>query len=397
VRLAFCVHGPVFGGGHMQFVRLREPLERRGWEIVAVCPAAAPAAGRLREAGVETIELPLQRLRATADPRVQVPFLARAPREVAALRRLLERGGIDAVQAHGDTNPHVALAAHRAGRAVVWQLYDTRTPVPARRLTMPLVLRVADVVTTWGRALGRAHPGTERLGERWIGVYPPVDEREFSPPGAAARAAARRELAVPEDAFAILAVGNRNPSKGYEHLVRALGRLRERRPRAVVRVLGAPSPPHAAWEQGVLAQARRLGLDGAAFAIRDGGADVPRLLAAADAFALTSVPRSEGMPTVILEAMACALPVVATDVGAVAELVQDGVSGSVVAPGDDEAIAAALEALARDAGLRARQGEEGRRRFRERFSLERLADVTAGAYALALEHRRARLNGAASR
>jgi len=88
------------------------------------------------------------------------------------------------------------------------------------------------------------------------------------------------------------------------------------RPDAVVRILGAPSPPHAAYERGVWEEATQLGLgDPRDFDVTDPGQRVPELIHAFDVLALTSVPRSEGMPTVILEAMAAGLPIVVTEVG----------------------------------------------------------------------------------
>jgi colanic acid/amylovoran biosynthesis glycosyltransferase len=83
---------------------------------------------------------------------------------------------------------------------------------------------------------------------------------------------------------------------------------------------------------------------------------------------------SEGMPTVMLEAMACALPVVVTDVGGVREAVTDGVEGIVVPSRDPRALAAALERLRRDPALGRRMGEAGRRRVQADFTLQRQLD-----------------------
>jgi glycosyltransferase involved in cell wall biosynthesis len=390
VRALFVVNNPVFGGGQGQFIRLREPLERRGWEMVAVTPRGADAAARLRAGGVEVEEVALHRLRAKPDPRLQLPFLASFRGEVTELRQLIERRGIDLVQAHGDTNPHAAFAGHGAGAAVVWQIYDTRTPLPLRRVTMPLVARVADVVTTWGRALGREYPGADRLGERWVPVFPPVAEADFGP-SPERRAAARAELGIADDAVAVALIGMLNPSKGHDHFVRALARARRDHPELVARMLGPRSPAHADYERAVRAEADELGLfAGGVLDIRDAGARVPELLPGFDLLALSSAPRSEGMPTVILEAMACGLPVVATDVGAVAELVVDGETGFVVPPLDDERFAQALSRLAADAELRERLGAAGRERFEKHFRLEVLADIHVRAFELALEHRRRR-------
>jgi len=389
VRLLFVVNNPGFGGGQGQLLSLRAPLAARGCEVLAVTPERAPAADRLRAGGVEVQEMPLHRLRATADPGVQARFLSAAPFEIRGLRRLMARRHIDVVQPHGDTNPHAAIAGHLEGVAVAWQLYDTRTPPPLRRLTMPLVTRVADVITTWGRALGHAHPGTARLGERWIPVFPPVDGTRFGP-APERRMAARRELGIADDAVAVGVLAMRNPSKGLEHFVRALARARSVDPRVVGRVLGAPSPAHAAYEVAVRTEASALGLTDGALDIRDAGSRVAELLPAFDILALTSVPRSEGMPTVILEAMACGIPVVATDVGAVREEVKDGGTGFVVPPLDDAAIADRIVRLASDPDMRTAFGAAGRTRFDSDFSLDTLADRYIRAYAMAIEHRRGR-------
>jgi glycosyltransferase involved in cell wall biosynthesis len=266
-----------------------------------------------------------------------------------------------------------------------------------RRATVPLILRLADAVTVIGEDLVREHPGLERLGERMIVVMPPVDAGAFTP-SPERRAAARAELGVPDGAFVVGTVGNRNPSKGHEHLIRAAALLRQSHPDSVVRVLGAPSPVHASYEEQVRSEARTLGLDDpGTLRFVDPSSRVPDLISAFDVFVLSSVPRSEGMPTVILEAMASTLPVVATDVGAVAEVVEEGVTGFVIAPGDDEAIASAVGRLAADPELRQRLGENGRRRVLERYDTESLADQHARAYDLAIEHRAARSSSRARR
>jgi len=82
----------------------------------------------------------------------------------------------------------------------------------------------------------------------------------------------------------------------------------------------------------------------------------------------------EGLPTVILEAMASGLAVVATDCGGVREALSDGVEGLIVPPRDAVAMAAALERLWRDPALRARMGAAGRRTATSRFALERQLD-----------------------
>ena len=394
MRVLAVIPSPTFGGAANQVLHLTEPLDRRGWQLVAVFPdEPGNAAPRLEEAGLDVVRLPMRRLRNTRSPGPHVALARHAVGDVRALRRLVRHHGAGVVQNHGDLNPQAGIAGHLEGAAVHWQLLDTRTPVAVRHVTMQLVRRLADSISTWGRELARVHPGALGLGERCVTVYPPVVHARFA--GAAAlRTDARRELGVPGDAFLVGAIGNRNPQKGHDHLVRAVAALRRDRPEVALRILGAVSPGHDDYERGLHAAAADGGLGGDAFAAVDPGTRVPELIGAFDVLCMPSVPNSEGIPTVIVEAMAAGVPVVATDVGAVAEVIDSPEAGIVVPPSDDDALAAALARLADDEALRARLADGGRERAR-RFSLDALADTYGRAYELAVEHRRGRRRHAA--
>lgn len=382
------IHAPVFGGAHNQLLALREPLAVRGWETVSLMPDE-PGTGvpRLRGGGARVVQIELHRPRATLDPAVHLAFTAAVRGEIAALRRVIRRERVDLVQVHGPTNPHGAIAAHLEGIPVVWQVYDTRTPMVLRLATSPVVTGLADCVTTWGRELARVHPGLLGLGERLIPVFPPVDEPRFRATPQR-RAAARKRLGVGDNALVVGAVGNLNPSKGHEHFVRAAARIRAVQPRAVFRVLGARSAVHDAYMAGVRGEATKLGLgDDAVLRFTDAGAQVADLLPGFDVLLSTSVPRSEGMPTAMLEAMVAGLPVVATRVGAVHELIANGVTGSVVAPEDPIGAADAVLRVLGDDARRHAMGAAGRERAVTTFGLERLADLHVHAFEVASEHR----------
>ena len=96
---------------------------------------------------------------------------------------------------------------------------------------------------------------------------------------------------------------------------------------------------------------------------------------------------SEGIPTAVLEAMACALPVVVADCGGLREAVRDGVEGFVVAPRDPVQAAAALRRLGQDPGLRAKMGAAGRATVRSRFAVGAQIDAFARLYEALLDGR----------
>jgi glycosyltransferase involved in cell wall biosynthesis len=97
-----------------------------------------------------------------------------------------------------------------------------------------------------------------------------------------------------------------------------------------------------------------------------------------DLFAMSSV--TEGLGTSLLDAMACAKPIVATTAGGIPEIVEDGVSGVLVPPRDHEAMAAAIRRLLQDAALRERMAAAGLARVTARFTVERMVDETARVY-----------------
>lgn len=112
--------------------------------------------------------------------------------------------------------------------------------------------------------------------------------------------------------------------------------------------------------------------------------DVPEILAAADVFVLSSL--WEGLPLTIIEAMMAGLPVVATRVGGVPELVEDGLTGFLVPPKDPQALSKVLRRLVEDRDLRQRMGHAGLARARKEFTLERMVAETERQYEMVLRH-----------
>jgi glycosyltransferase involved in cell wall biosynthesis len=158
-----------------------------------------------------------------------------------------------------------------------------------------------------------------------------VPAGRVEPPTAGERSASRSDLELPAEQPVVVFVGALSPEKGVEDLLAAA--LRPGDADWHVLVVG-DGPQRGALE--------RLAAECGAYRVHFLGtrADVRRVVAAADVLALTS--RSESMPAALIEAGLMGLPVVATDVGAVAQIVQDGVTGRVVQIGDVPAIAEAL-------------------------------------------------------
>jgi glycosyltransferase involved in cell wall biosynthesis len=391
MKVLFVIHHPVYGGPHNQAFLLAQALDRLGVSMVVLLPEEhGNAAGRLRDAGVEVVTTELHRMRASFSPVDHLRFTRTLRREIGSIRKIIREAGADVVQIGGLVNPHGAVAGRREGKAVVWQLVDTRAPMFLRRLMMPLVTRVSDVVMTTGAAVADVHPGARALGNRLREFYPPVDIDSFTP-SRSLREAGRSKFGFGPGDVVLGTVGNLNPQKGHEYFLRAAALVRSEGVNVKLLVVGASHPTHEGYERALRELAGQLGLEMMSDLVFAGGLeDVRPALAAMDLFVLSSVPRSEGAPTVVEEAMTMCLPVVASNVGAVAELVEDGVTGFLVPPlSPDEMAKAILTALENPDGCRA-MGSEGRTRALERFSVDACARAHLDAYDLAVQHSRSR-------
>ncbi len=183
------------------------------------------------------------------------------------------------------------------------------------------------------------------------------------------------EAGIPADVPLALAVGRLIAQKDHATLLRAFERVRLAVPQAQLAILG--SGP---LESETRALARELGLENAV--TLPGRTDIRDWLERADVFVHSS--RWEGFGIVLLEAMLAGLPVVATRVSAVPEVVADGETGVLVEAGDAGALATALEALLGDRERARAFGAAGTRRAREEFSVARMAERTQAVYDEAL-------------
>ncbi|MCI0580717.1 MAG: glycosyltransferase [Chloroflexi bacterium] len=212
-----------------------------------------------------------------------------------------------------------------------------------------------------------------KYADKLVIIHCGVDTDFFRPE---APAGARPEADTP----AILCVGTLYEVKGQKHLLAACRLLREQGIHAACHFVGN-GPDRQALEQ----QARDSGLAGFVhFHGQQTREKVAEWLRRADVVVAPSVPsadsRREGIPVALMEAMASGVPVVASRLSGIPELVEDGVTGLLVAPGDALAIAAALARLLADPTLRQRLGAGGRAKIMRDFNLYRNATMLASRF-----------------
>ena len=338
-----------FGGGERQVVGLIRHLARRGHENVLAAAAGSRLAAivpgadaRLRPLGIRNhldvlAALRLRRLVALESPHVVHFHTSRAHAMSPWLRRYAPRAIVTRRMDYAPRRgPWTDLLYNRSVAAVVAISEEVR------------------------RRLAGAGVRRERISVIHSGVEPPAGL-----PGPAGRAAARARFGIGEE-LAIGVVAALEPRKGHDVLLRALAAVdREASPwRCLVCGGGSQREPLArlAADLGLTARVRFLGEQ----------PQVADVLAALDVFVMPS--RYEGLGVAVLEAMAMALPVVATAVGGIPETVESGRTGLLVPSEDSAALAAALGDLRRDRERARRMGAAGRERVLAEFSMEAMVE-----------------------
>ncbi len=207
-------------------------------------------------------------------------------------------------------------------------------------------------------------------------IYNGVDYCRFGPESVKPLALLQARWGGLDGILVVGTVGRLTPVKDQQLLLRAVAHLRKGHPRLgsllrLVIVGDGPLYP-------MLAQlVEQLALQDVVWLAGDRD-DVPDLLQAMDIFVLPSL--GEGVSNTVLEAMASGLPVIATAVGGNIELVEEGFNGSLVAPGDHEALSDAMVSLLNNNGERARQGANARQRVCQQFDWDRTVDAYLGVY-----------------
>jgi glycosyltransferase involved in cell wall biosynthesis len=350
----------VWGGSEQQLLRLTTRLDRRLFTPEVVVLGRSGLRRAFQDAGVVTASLPVRRILGWSG------LLG-----VARLRALLRRRGARLlVTYHTAADILGGAVAAVGGPPVLSCRRDagfTKRPrhVAVQRRLNRFLAGMISVSAAVARAVLDAEGfPLERIRVIWNGE----DLQEFRP----GSSPLRRALGLPEGGLVLCCVASLSPVKDQATLLAAFARLRERHPEACLLLVGE-GPERARLE----AAAAPLG-----WSVRFLGhrADVADLLRACDVYVQTST--TEGFSNALVQAMATALPVVATRVGGNVELL-DG-CGALVAPGDPEAAAEALLALAADRDRRRALGLRGRRRVEERCSVEGMVSAYAAAFEQAL-------------
>ncbi len=349
-RILLVVRALGLGGSERQAALMARRLDRRRFDVRVACfHGQGIRAEELRAESIPILEVPLRSYR-------NASLVAAAWR----LGRYIREQEIELVHAFDSPSTRFGVPVARAAQTPVvlasQRAHRELSPSWLRHL-LRLTDQMTDAIVVNCEFLRRHLVEDEKVPcERIRVCYNGLELDRFSPAGRGKPA---------EFARARLVVGTvcvLRPEKGLDVLVEAFARLRHAFPDMVLLVVG-----DGPVRESLLRQAVQLGL-GESFRLLPAQSEVAGLLRAIDIFVLPS--RSEALSNALMEAMACGCAAVATRVGGNPELVADGKTGLLVAPGDAGELVSALRFLVENEPARARLAESAATFVRSRFSAE---------------------------
>jgi len=361
-QIVFLITGLAYGGAETQLVNLVTSLKERGWDVRVVSMLSPQAfTEELKEAGIPLSTLNMRR--GVADPRA-----------VFGLVRMLREWRPDIMHSHmvhANLLARIARIFYRIP-VLICTAHSIDEGGRWREIAYRLTDFLADLTTNVSQA------GVERYIR--VGAVPKgkiryvpngVDTAQFKPDEVGVKRL-RKELGI-NDCFVWLAVGRFEEAKDYPNMLQAFKMVVDKKQDTLLLLAGQGS---------LLEETRKLAneLD-LEDKVRFLGVrhDVPDLMNAADAYVMSSA--REGMPMVLLEASACGLPVVATDVGGNSEVVLSGTTGYIVPPRNPEALALGMEKMmALPHEERCEMGKAGRAHIEANYSLDQIVDQWENLY-----------------
>ncbi|HAK89081.1 MAG: hypothetical protein A2077_03925 [Nitrospirae bacterium GWC2_46_6] len=355
-----------WGGQEIRILQESIGMIGRGHRIIIAAPEESLIFKRAQDAGVKTLA---------------AKFRKKNPISVLKMKSLIDRERPDIVNTHSSSDSWVAsiavklLRMHYFATKTKPKIIRTRhlsTPIGKSFLSRLIYDMLPDAVMTTGEEIRQRmikYNGFD--GSKIFSVPTGIDIERFNP--------ASVKPAFNADGFAVGMVGVLRSWKGHGYFIEAVPEILSRIPEAVFYIVGA-GPQH----ENIKRMISDMALNEKVFMLGH-REDVAEILASLDVIAHPSYAH-EGVPQSVLQALAMERAVVASDVGAISEVVRDGETGLLMRPRDPKHIAEKVIELHGDPDLRVRLGKDGRRLVEQNHSFENMLDKIEKLYGNILDN-----------
>ncbi len=361
-------------GADIVLFNLIKALDRKEFHPIVVLPEDARHIGRLsiklEAIGIPFRFLPLGVLRRKYLTILRIgPMFAELVYATTTLCALIRREKVDIVHTNTITVLASAVAARLMNRPHIWHIHEiipgTNGPRKALHwIATHLSHRIVAVSDAVRNHILSNQPGAACKIET---IHNGIDLSPFLPQDCS-RGSVRNELDIPDQALVIGMIGRVSRWKGQAVFAEAAAKISAEHAELYFVAVGGVFDYEEGYMDAFRKRVELLNLKN--FRICDYREDIPAVLRSFDIFVLPSI-LPDPFPTVVIEAMASALPVIASACGGAPEMVDSGLNGILTPPGDAGALASAMQRLVRDDAGRAAMGQAARRRAETKFQLTR--------------------------
>lgn len=346
--------GEIIGGGQRSLFLHLERLNRKRFEPFLICPSGGNLVEKAKKIGIETSILKMGRLKTMN--------VFTVGSTVRRLRQFIKENKINLIHTDAPRQTFYAgLAARKTGTPLIWHV---RVSNPEKTFYDRFLLNLSTKVIAVSQAARNRFQRLPTAPDKCIVVYNGVDLSEFHQHQKDQELI--KKLETKDECLLVGTVGQLIPSKGQDVFVMAAAEISKLVPEVKFLIVGNGN---ITFKKNLEDLSQNLGISKNIF-FTGFSEDMPRIMSTLDIVVLPSTTHQEGFSRVILEAMASAKPVVATNIGGNPEAVEDGTTGILVPPGDPHQLAKALLELINDAKKRKLMGEAGRARAETLYGIE---------------------------
>lgn len=341
-----------WGGQEIRILTEAKGMEAKGHHLTIAANPNAPIIHKAKELGLDALELPLRKKNWSS---------------IKTFKRTIRDLNPTVINTHSSVDSWVAAVARLGLDTPIVRTRHISAPIPNNFLSRWLYLKGADRVVTTGQqlcdTLRSQFAGNDN---HFLSIPTGIDLDRYKPEKALNKTSARESLGIATDAVVIGIAATLRTWKGHDYLIQAFEQLAKYNEKLILLIVGdGPMGPHlknltsnSPYTQRIIMAGQRN--------------DVENTMSAMDIFALPSYA-NEGVPQAILQAMAMRLPIISTDVGSIAEIVNAN-TGLLVTPKDSDTLASAISQLAADQTMRENLGTQGRDLVENKHSLAHMVD-----------------------
>lgn len=377
-NILYIHHTSKISGAEMSLFNLLINLAKDQFKSIVICPSLGPYVDKLKQHGIRVKIFRIRRLKRSLNPLFYILSLFSLISFTIKLIGFIKRERISLVHANSFiAGIYGSPGARLTNIPIIWHIRDIIRPRWVSRFLTFVAGKLASQIIVVSNATGAEFTQRGKKLDKTVTIYNGIDLDEFNPNISGIKI--KKEFGLNCRTPIIGILGQLAPGKGHKVFIKAARKILKYFPTAKFLIVGDIVYHHEKrYRRKLKEMVANLSLTNN-IVFTGFRNDVPEIMSSLDVLVHTSI-MPDSLPRVLLEAMALGKPIVATNVGGVPEIIEDGKTGILVSPDNADAVAEAVVTLLQDKERAKQMGLAGRQRVEQNFSIEKHIERVQGLY-----------------